>query len=156
MIEGVSGAGKTVVCEELLRRGYHAIHGDRQLSHRGAAGIGQNAAETSHRNHLWHVDKVKGVMANRDEAMTFFCGGFRNHAALIHLFDAVFILEVDAVTLNRRLDERAADEFGHSDDERNLVLRLHRTREDLPRGGTRIDATAGVAYVVDEILSRCL
>ncbi|WP_244364379.1 AAA family ATPase [Paenibacillus cellulositrophicus] len=28
LIEGVSGTGKTSVCKELQRRGYHAIHGD--------------------------------------------------------------------------------------------------------------------------------
>ncbi len=32
LIEGVSGTGKTTVCDELRRRGYHAIHGDRELS----------------------------------------------------------------------------------------------------------------------------
>lgn len=31
LIEGVSGAGKTAVAEELQRRGHHVIHGDRQL-----------------------------------------------------------------------------------------------------------------------------
>ncbi len=32
LIEGVSCAGKTSVCDELQRRGYHAIHGDRELA----------------------------------------------------------------------------------------------------------------------------
>jgi predicted ATPase len=31
LIEGVSGGGKTAVCTELQRRGYQAIHGDREL-----------------------------------------------------------------------------------------------------------------------------
>ena len=31
LIEGLSGTGKTSVCDELQRRGYHAIHGDREL-----------------------------------------------------------------------------------------------------------------------------
>jgi predicted ATPase len=35
LIEGVSGAGKTAVCTELQRRGYQAIHGDRELVYRG-------------------------------------------------------------------------------------------------------------------------
>ena len=29
LIEGVSGSGKTSVATELQRRGYHALHGDR-------------------------------------------------------------------------------------------------------------------------------
>ena len=35
LIEGVSGTGKTAVCTELERRGYQAIHGDRELVYRG-------------------------------------------------------------------------------------------------------------------------
>jgi hypothetical protein len=35
LIEGVSGTGKTSVCTELLRRGYQAIHGDRELRYQG-------------------------------------------------------------------------------------------------------------------------
>ncbi len=35
LIEGVSCSGKTTVCDELLRRGFQAIHGDRQLAYQG-------------------------------------------------------------------------------------------------------------------------
>lgn len=35
LIEGVSGAGKTTVAEELERRGCHVIHGDRTLAYLG-------------------------------------------------------------------------------------------------------------------------
>jgi broad-specificity NMP kinase len=31
LIEGVSGTGKSSVCNELRRRGYHSIKGDREL-----------------------------------------------------------------------------------------------------------------------------
>jgi predicted ATPase len=33
LIDGVSCAGKTTVCDELQRRGHHAIHGDRELAY---------------------------------------------------------------------------------------------------------------------------
>ena len=35
LIEGVSGAGKTTVAEELQRRGYHVVHCDRILAYLG-------------------------------------------------------------------------------------------------------------------------
>lgn len=35
LIEGVSGAGKTSVAEELERRGYEVVHGDRVLARHG-------------------------------------------------------------------------------------------------------------------------
>ena len=66
----------------------------------------------------------------------------------------MFVLEVDAETLNRRLDRRPSAEFGNLPGERALVLRVHRTREDLPVGGVSIDASRPVVDVVDDILSR--
>jgi predicted amidohydrolase YtcJ len=41
LIEGVSGTGKTSVCDELRRRGYHAIHGDRDLAYQGDPKTGE-------------------------------------------------------------------------------------------------------------------
>ena len=155
LIDGVSGTGKTTVCRELLRRGYHAINGDRELAYQGNPETGEPTAGARHEHHLWYVDKVLALIADQDEALTFFCGGSRNVDQFLDRFDGVFVLDVDLRTLNRRLDGRAADEWGHSREERELVLRLHRTQEDVPAHGTVIDATAPVSRVVDEILARC-
>jgi thymidylate kinase len=90
---------------------------------------------------------------NQDNEVTFFCGGARNFNAFIDLFDKVFILDVDAETVNERLDNRP-DDWGKSKSERELILRLHATKEDLPSGGIVIDATQPLVSVVDEILSH--
>ena len=71
-----------------------------------------------------------------------------------NLFDGVFVLEVDLDTLNRRLDERMEDEWGGNQTERELIARLHQTKEDIPKNGITIDATASVARVVDEIVRQ--
>jgi gluconate kinase len=152
LIEGVSGTGKTSVCEELRRRGYQAIHGDRELAYQGDPETGQPLDGFTHEHHIWDVDKVRALVANQDEAVTFFCGGSRNFSKFIDLFDGVFVLEVDLDTLNRRLDERPADEWGGEPPERKFIARLHRTREDIPKNGIIIDATAPIARVVDEIV----
>jgi hypothetical protein len=62
------------------------------------------------------------------------------------------VLEIDLKTLHRRLDQRPEDEFGALQSERDLIVRLHRTREDTPKNGIPIDATAPIDHVVDEIL----
>jgi hypothetical protein len=116
LIEGVSGAGKTAVCTELRRRGYQAIHGDRELVYRGdpetglpmAAETGTPTATWMSEHQIWDVEKVQAFVANQDEAVTFFCGGSRNFPKFIDLFDGVFVLEVDLDTMNRRIDERVA------------------------------------------------
>jgi hypothetical protein len=130
LIEGVSCTGKTSVCTELQRRGYHAIHGDRELSYRGDPETGEPREGFAHEHHIWDVDKVKALVANHDEAVTFFCGGSRNFAKFIGLFDGVF----------------------GQPTEREVMVRLHQTREDVPKNGISIDATAPLARVVDEIL----
>ena len=154
LIEGVSGTGKTSVCKELLRRGYHAIHGDRELAYQGNPETGTPTDGFAHEHHIWHVDKVKALVANQDEAVTFFCGGSRNFSKFIDLFDGVFVLEVDLDTLNRRLDERPENEWGGKQTERELIARLHQTKEDIPKNGIIIDATAPLTRIVDEIVRQ--
>lgn len=152
LIEGVSGTGKTSVCNELQRRGYHAIHGDRELAYQGDPETGEPTDGFTHEHHIWRVDKVKGLVENQDEAVTFFCGGSRNFSKFIDLFDGVFVLEVDLDTLNRRLDERSENEWGKKQSERELIARLHQTKEDIPKIAIVIDANAPLALVVDEIV----
>ena len=154
LIEGVSGTGKTSVFRELQRRGYHAINGDTELAYQGDPETGEPLDGLTHEHHIWSVDRVRALVANKDVVVTFFCGGSRNFSDFIELFDGIFVLEVDLDTLNRRLDERAEDEWGGRQTERQLIARLHQTREDIPKNGTVIDATSPIAHVVDEILRR--
>jgi broad-specificity NMP kinase len=155
LIEGLSGTGKTSVCTELQRRGYHAIHGDRELAYQGDPETGEPTDSSAHEHHIWDVAKVEALVANQDEAATFFCGGSRTFAKFIHLFDGVFVLEVDLDTLNRRLDERPDSEWGGGKPvEREFIERLHGTREDIPQSGIVIDASAPIAHVVDEIVRK--
>ena len=160
LVEGVSGAGKTAVCNELQRRGYHAIHGDRELAYQGdpETGTSMDGLTDLHdisAHHIWDVEKVRAFVANQDEAVTFFCGGSRNFSKFIDLFDGVFVLDVDLDTMNRRIDERVAldpTDFGGKPAERELAVRLHQTKADIPKIGMIIDATVPLARVVDEIL----
>jgi hypothetical protein len=165
LIDGVSGAGKTAVCTELQRRGYQAIDGDRALAYQGDPDTGQPTDGLTHEHsatfisehHIWDVEKVNTLVANQEEAVTFFCGGSRNFAKFIDLFDGVFVLEVDLDTMNRRIDERVAldpTDFGGKPEERELAVRLHQTKEDIPKDGIIIDATRPLEHVVDEILTR--
>lgn len=154
LIEGLSGTGKTTVCDELQRRGYQAIHGDRELAYRGDPKTGEPTDVRSHEHHIWHVAKVQVLAADQTEPVTFFCGGSRNFSKFIDVFDGVFVLEVDLDTLNRRLDERPDDEWGDGKPvERERILRWHETKEDVPKGAIAIDATAPIEHVVDQILS---
>jgi hypothetical protein len=82
----------------MQRRGYHAIHGDRELAYQGDPETGNPTDGFKPEHHIWHLDKVKALVANQDEAVTFLCGGSRNFPKFIDLFDSVFVLEVDLET----------------------------------------------------------
>lgn len=154
LVEGVSGTGKTTACKELRRRGHHAINGDNELAYQGDPATGEPTDARSHWHHLWRVERVRALAADQGERFTFFCGGSRNFAEFLDLFDGVFVLEVDLETLHRRLDQRPEDEFGALPSERDLIVRLHRTKEGLPKNGIPIGATGPIADVVDEIIRR--
>lgn len=166
LIEGVSGAGKTTVAEELQRRGHDVVHGDRQFAYYGDPETGERlewptfdnemaSVAWGYKHWIWPVDRVKSLLADQRNPMTFFCGGARNSRQFIDLFDEVFVLEVDPDTLSRRLVARPEDEFGGKPIERALTLQIQATGEGLPGTAVRIDATAPVARVVDAILARC-
>lgn len=175
LIEGRSGSGKTTVCNELVRRGYQAIHGDRVLAYQGDPETGRPDPETDgilnrsghaancdcmeclawlDKRWIWNLDQVRSLAADRDEQMTFFCGGSRNFSKIIDVFDGVFVLEVDLDVLLRRLEHRPEGEFGAKQSERDFTARLYRTTEGIPQDGILINTSRPVEQVVDEILEH--
>ena len=157
LIDGVSCAGKSTVCRELQRRGYHVVHGDRELAYWGDLETGEPVDEIAdvQRAWLWDVAKVRDLAADRSHAATFFCGGCRNADGFIGLFDEVFVLEIDRETLDRRLAARPETAWGGTAEEGEaFARRQHATREGLPAHAIAIDATAPIASVVDSILEH--
>jgi len=157
LIEGVSCTGKTTVCDELQRRGYHAIHGDRDLAYWGDLKTGEpvDSSVDEHGAWIWDVDKVRALVADQNHAATFFCGGSRNSDRFVGLFDEIFVIEIDLETLDRRLAARPEDEWGGTASEGESFARLqHETKEGLPENAIIIDATAPIPRVVDTILGN--
>jgi hypothetical protein len=107
-------------------------------------------------HHIWDfgVDKVRALVADQSHAASFCCGGSGNFDRFIDLLDGVFVLEVELVTLNRRLAARPEVEWGGRASEREFIARLHATKEDIPKNAITIDATAPIARVVDAILDN--
>lgn len=157
LIDGVSCAGKTSVCNELQRRGYHAIHGDRALAYWGDPQTGEPVTDRAEgdRTWMWDIEKVRALIADQSHAVSFFCGGSRNAARFIDLMDAAFVLEIDLATLNQRLAARPKDEWGGTASEGEAFARFqHATRQGLPANAISIDATAPLSSVVDAILEH--
>ncbi len=155
LIEGPSGSGKTSICDELLRRGLHAIHGDRVLAYQGDPETGTPLEGFSHDHHIWDIAKLTALTADTTHEATFFCGGARNHSRFLHLFDKVFVLETDPETLAHRLATRPASEFGGTEADRAFIARRLASGKDRPPNAFPIDATQPLTRVTDAILAAC-
>ncbi len=152
LIEGSSCAGKTTVCDELLRRGFHAIHGDRLLAYQGDPETGQPLPGHCHEHHIWNLELVRQIASDNSQPITFFCGGSRNFEKFIDWMNGVFILDINTDTLCQRLNLRTADDWGARPEERALILQLHKSGSGLPGKGIHIDANRPVRLVTDDIL----
>ena len=153
LIEGVSCAGKTTVCRELQRRGLHAIHGDNELAYWGDPRTGEPLISSAFEHWIWDIEKVRALVSDRRHAATFLCGGSRNTSSFVDLLDAVFVLEIDRATLDRRLSLRPDDEWSGSPGVGiSNARRQHAKKDYVPSNAILINAMVPVDQVVDAIL----
>lgn len=153
LVEGGSGTGKSSVCRELRRRGYRAIDGDNEIAYQGDPGTGRRTEGHCYEHHIWDVAKVREIAADTADEVAFFCGGSRNFHELLDVFDQVIVLDVDAETLRQRLADRAADDWGGNDEQKETILRLHGTKEGIP-DGMILNTARPLAEVVDALLEH--
>jgi hypothetical protein len=69
LVEGLSGAGKSSVYEELIRRGYRAVSTDRAWNVPGASSLDLA---------LWDEQKALTELESRESDMVFVCGSGGN------------------------------------------------------------------------------
>ena len=156
LIEGVSGTGKTTVCEELKNRGYKAVEADEEIAHYADPKTGLPTEEKNPDNWIWNEEKFKKALQRDGNDPIFICGGAMNQEDFKHHFAKTFTLHIDDETLTRRLFTRTNNDFGKHPDE--LALQLDWNKGAVvyskQRGTILIDATKPISEVVDEILSQ--
>jgi hypothetical protein len=140
LVEGLSGAGKSSVYEELIRRGYKAISTDRAWK-----------LPSQYDNAVWDRQKAVKELESPEPDVLFVCGSSRNRDGFLPYFTKVFNLRIDDDTMRRRLEERTNNEFGKQPEEVELMLRLNRSDEK-PAGAIDVNATQPLPQLVDELL----
>jgi dephospho-CoA kinase len=164
-ITGISGAGKSAVCEELCRRGYDAHDSDREGNavwvHRSTGDVTANA-EAADRSgdwleeHEWRLvrSKVEALALRGKDQLVFLCGAVANENEVWDLFSRVIYLTIDEETLRRRLASRDSNDFGKAPNELEAILGWHRDHEASYRrfGALVIDATLPLRDVVDQVI----
>ena len=154
LIEGLSGTGKTAVCNELKKRGYASIEADDAFGFYGDIKTGLPTEEKSQLNWLWDKKKIDAALADTT-APTFVCGGAMNQHELTHYFKKTFTLVVGDETLKHRLSTRTNNDFGkHPEDlARQLEWNKGAVAYAQQRGTIVIDASQPLDSVVDTILT---
>ncbi len=160
LVEGLSGAGKSSVCEELIRRGYKAISTDRAWAYHADPDTGLPGGPLQHDNWVWDRQKAVSELESPEPEVLFVCGSSRNRDHFAPYFTKIFNLRIDDDTMRRRLQERTADDWELGPDDRyeellamatELMLELNRSDEK-PAGAIDVDATQPLNQVVDELL----
>ena len=144
LVEGLSGAGKSSVYEELIGRGYLAISTDRAWKVRADADAGVPHS-------MWDERKAVRELERTEPDVLFVCGSGRNRDRFLPYFTKVFNLRIDDATMRRRLHERTNNDFGKQAEELELMLRLNRSDEK-PAGAIDVDALQPLDQLVDEVL----
>jgi len=151
LVEGLSGAGKSSVYEELIRRGYKAISTDRAWKHHADPDTGLSGRTTHYDSPMWNQQKAVSELESPEPEVLFVCGSSRNLDRFLPYFTKVFNLRIDDDTMRRRLHERTNNDYGKQPEEVELMLRLNRSDEK-PPGAIDVDATQPLDQVVDELL----
>ncbi len=151
LVEGLSGAGKSSVYEELIRRGYKAISTDRAWKYHADPDIGLPGGPIHHDNSMWDQQRAVSELESPEPEVLFVCGSSRNRDRFLPYFTKIFNLRIDDDTMRRRLQERTNNEFGKQPEEVELMLRLNRSDEK-PAGAIDVDATRPLNQMVDELL----
>jgi gluconate kinase len=151
LVEGLSGAGKSSVYEELIRRGYKAISTDRAWKFHADADTGLPGGPSHYDNAMWDQQKAVRQLESPEPEVLFVCGSSRNRDRFLPYFTKVFNLRIDDDTMRRRLEARTNNDFGKQPEELELMLRLNHSDEK-PAGAIDLDATQPLRQVVDELL----
>ena len=151
LVEGLSGAGKSSVYEELIRRGYRAISTDRAWKYHPDPVTGLRDGASRYDAPKWDEHKAISELESLEPEVLFVCGSSRNRDRFLPYFTEIFILRIDDDTMRRRLQERTNNDFGKQPEEIDLMLRLNRS-DAKPAGAIEIDATQPLHQVVDELL----
>jgi hypothetical protein len=137
LVEGLSGAGKSAVYEELLRRGNKAISTDRAWKYRAGP--------------IWDQQRAVSELESPEPEVLFVCGSSHNRDRFLPYFTKIVNLRIDDDTMRRRLLERTNNDIGKQPEEVELMLRLNRSDEK-PAGAIDVNATQPLHDVVDELL----
>jgi hypothetical protein len=104
--------------------------------------------------YVWREDRTDELLARDQEAPLYVCGTVSNQGRFYPQFDAVVLLSAPAKVLLGRIADRSTNDYGRSQEERDLILEHVETVEPLLRATCthEIDASQPLDEVVAELV----
>ena len=163
-VTGISGSGKSSVCEALRAEGHHAIDADWEGFNSWVdRATGEMMVDPPYpvppgwlEQFAWkiNVERVRSLALTSSAGVTFLCGSVENEVDVWQYFDRVVCLVADDETIRHRLATRTTNEFGKHPDELAAALHWNTAIEGRYRefGAAIVDATRPLTEVVRDVL----
>lgn len=144
LITGLPGSGKSTVISELSRRGYNAVDTDNEVY-----------SYTKDGEWVLRDDEMPNLIHSSTSSVLFVSAIAANQSDYYELFDTIFLLEIDAKTMQERLSARRGNDYGKTPEELQKALSDHAKIQDiLKKHATAIDAIRPIDEVIGQILER--
>ena len=143
LVTGMSGTGKSSALAELARRGFRTVDTDEPGW----------SVEDADGGQWWDEERIAALLAE-DGPTLYVSGTATNQGRFYDRFDAVVLLSAPAEALLYRIAGRTTNEYGKSEEERELILEHLREVEPLLRATCthEIDATLPLVDIVTRLV----
>ena len=162
-VTGVSGSGKSTVCEVLAQRGEVAVDTDwegyNRWVHRESGEVVVDPPDPVPAGWLdrygWLIsrERVEALAAASRDRTAYLFGGVENEDEVRDLFDVIVCLVIDDETLKERLATRTSNSFGKHSEELAASLWHNERSEARYRdlGAVVVDGTLPLEEVVEAV-----
>jgi shikimate kinase len=142
LVTGMSGTGKSTALAELARRGHRVVDTDYD-----------GWTDEAGRERVWREDRIRALLDDHDDRALFIGGCVPNQGKFYPRFDAIVLLSAPLEVVLERVAGRDTNDYGKTDDERDLIAQDLATVEPLLRAGAtaEIDTRAPLGEVVDAL-----
>ena len=144
-ITGMSGTGKSVLLDELARRGHQTVETD----YDGYTGRVDG-------EWLWDESRIDKLLSRESDGVLFVQGTVRNQVNFYHRFDHIVLLSAPPELMVERLAARTTNPYGKRADELAEVLENLSDVEPLLRHAACLElvTTLPVPVVADRVLQH--
>jgi shikimate kinase len=142
----MSGTGKSSALVELEKRGFQVVDTDEG---------GWTVWSEADGGYVWSEDRIAELLGRNERGTLYVSGTVSNQGRFYEQFDAVVLLSAPADVLFNRIATRKTNDYGKSQDDRDLIRTHLAVVEPLLRATCthEIDASQPLDAVVEQLVA---